>query len=299
MPASFPTSVKAFTTKNTNDTIQASHVDDVQDEVTAIETLLLGGTTGHVLTAGSPPSYQSASGRPVEETTAVTGAQNDYDLDSPFTYLRCTGAAPVFTGFTVAGSAPTAGDRVILDCLGTTLKVSDQTGSVAANQIICEATQGQIVGANGRLLCVYDGTVDRWRATVLSPGDWIDVTHAAGNFTGNGAMTWTVEAADQLNFKYQQRGKSLTVILQLAATAVGGTPNSTLQVTLPFTVAMTSSTAIGFPAIGQDNSSVLELLQVFLTNASAVAGFLRTGGGNWSASVNATSLAAVLVCEIT
>lgn len=37
MPASYPTSVKSFTTKNTGDTIQAAHVDDLQDEVTAIE----------------------------------------------------------------------------------------------------------------------------------------------------------------------------------------------------------------------------------------------------------------------
>lgn len=42
MAASYPTSAKSFTTKNTSDTIQAAHVNDVQDEITAIENDLLG-----------------------------------------------------------------------------------------------------------------------------------------------------------------------------------------------------------------------------------------------------------------
>ena len=41
--ASYPTSVKSFTTKNTADTIQAAHVNDVQSEVTALETDLIAG----------------------------------------------------------------------------------------------------------------------------------------------------------------------------------------------------------------------------------------------------------------
>lgn len=41
MAADFPTTVKTFTTKANNvDTIDASHVNDIQDEVNAVETLL-------------------------------------------------------------------------------------------------------------------------------------------------------------------------------------------------------------------------------------------------------------------
>src|SRR5580765_5470319 len=42
--ASYPTAVKVFTTKNAGDTIQAADVDDLQDEVNAIEAGLLNGT---------------------------------------------------------------------------------------------------------------------------------------------------------------------------------------------------------------------------------------------------------------
>ena len=43
MPASYPTSAKTFTTKNTTDTIQAAHVNDPQAEITAIEQDLIAG----------------------------------------------------------------------------------------------------------------------------------------------------------------------------------------------------------------------------------------------------------------
>jgi hypothetical protein len=41
MPASYPTSIKSFTTKGADQAIQPGHVNDLQDEVTAIETDLL------------------------------------------------------------------------------------------------------------------------------------------------------------------------------------------------------------------------------------------------------------------
>jgi len=42
--ASYPSAVKTFTAKNAGDTIQPSHIGDLQDEVTAIEDGLLNGT---------------------------------------------------------------------------------------------------------------------------------------------------------------------------------------------------------------------------------------------------------------
>lgn len=62
MPASYPTSVKSFTTKNDGpgNTIQAAHVNDLQLEVTAVEQDLIsglaagrGGTGNTTLTANA------------------------------------------------------------------------------------------------------------------------------------------------------------------------------------------------------------------------------------------------------
>lgn len=43
MPASYPTSAKSYTTKTNATTADASHVNDVQSEITAIETDLIAG----------------------------------------------------------------------------------------------------------------------------------------------------------------------------------------------------------------------------------------------------------------
>ena len=57
--ASFPTATKSFTTKNNGGTIDAAHVNDLQDEVTAIETNLRGGSTGQVYLGGATPGFSS------------------------------------------------------------------------------------------------------------------------------------------------------------------------------------------------------------------------------------------------
>ncbi len=44
MPASFPASAKSFVSRNAGDVIQPAHVNDLQDEVNAIESGYLGGT---------------------------------------------------------------------------------------------------------------------------------------------------------------------------------------------------------------------------------------------------------------
>lgn len=245
--ASYPTSVKAFTTKSDGpgNTILAAHVNDLQDEVAAIETDLIAGlpvgrggtgltaigTRGRKLTStGSLISFQTLT---LEETTTATGAQHDFDLDASASYLRCTGAAPVFSGFTVAGSAPSAGDFAILECLGTTLKVTDQdAGSTAVNRIICDSTQGQIVGVSGKILLVYDGTTSRWRASLLEQGSPITYT-----------PTWTAASVNPaigdgtLTGRYVQRGKTCWVELNLVAGGTTTFGTGTYSWALPLTAA--------------------------------------------------------------
>lgn len=49
----YPTSVNSFTTKNTGDTIQPAHVNDLQTEVTAVETDLLAAWTSVAFNAAN------------------------------------------------------------------------------------------------------------------------------------------------------------------------------------------------------------------------------------------------------
>lgn len=105
---------------------------------------------------------------PIVQTTTATGTQADFALSSgTFVHLRCTGAAPSFSGF--AGGS--SGRTVLIECLGTTVTVTDQdSGSSAANQVICPTTAGIVVGLGGWILLAYDPTTTKWRANQLGTG---------------------------------------------------------------------------------------------------------------------------------
>lgn len=60
--ATYPGAVKSFTTKNAGDTIQPSHVNDLQDEVNAIEDGLLNGTAPLNSSRITAPAIQIANG---------------------------------------------------------------------------------------------------------------------------------------------------------------------------------------------------------------------------------------------
>ena len=246
MAATYPGGAKSFTTKTAAQTIDASHVNDLQLEVTAVEQDLIAGlpvarggtgntsagTSGQALVSDGTKFTPTtvALGTPTEQTTTATGTQNNFNLSARYTYLRCTGAAPVFSGFTVAGAAPQGGDTVIIACLGTTAKVTTQdTGSTDVNRAICPSTTGQIVGVNGTITLVYDTTTDRWRMVDVEPGAWI--APGAPTYSGNGSMTWTSVTTN--TFAYQQRGNMVTLAWYQSAGTVGGTPNTVLRMALP------------------------------------------------------------------
>jgi hypothetical protein len=65
----------------------------------------------------------------------------------------------------------------------------------------------------------------------LIPEEWVSVPYDARNFhTDSG--TWTVEAADQLLFKYLLRGKAMTIAFNFANTTLSGVGNE-LRVRIP------------------------------------------------------------------
>jgi hypothetical protein len=159
------------------------------------------------------------AGAPTEQTTTATGTQNNFSLSGRFTYLRCNNASAVtFTGFTVGGSAPQAGDRVIIDNVGSsTVKVAYQdSGSTAAHRAITPSTAGQIVGGTGRMECVYDDSTDRWREAVIEPGAPISFTPVLG-----GSVSTSGQVYGSQTGLYQQRGREFFATVQLGLTTKG------------------------------------------------------------------------------
>lgn len=78
MPASYPTTVKTFTTKNAGDIVTPAFVNDLQDEVHAISSALLGGVArlnvgASTLTALSVPGASTLASLQVSSNCTISG----------------------------------------------------------------------------------------------------------------------------------------------------------------------------------------------------------------------------------
>lgn len=108
------------------------------------------------------------------------------------------------------------------------------------------------------------GYLERGRSVAL--GEWTTPTFAAGNFTGNGAMTWTVIAGNVTTLRYSLVGKMMSVIFQITGTTVGGTLNTQLRIAIPG--GFTAASAVVTPG-------------AVVTNGTTVTGALAvTAGGS-------------------
>lgn len=154
-----------------------------------------------------------------------------------------------------------------------------------------------------------DGTHDRITATSLSVTDgiqergrrlpigvWADVPYVATDFTGSGAMTWTVDAADVQLRRFAAIGQTLFYNIALAATSVGGVVSNELRMALPpsYVVARTVNSVCFMNDAGTGNVGGL---------ATSVVGdtfvrFQRATGANWLVSANATAIYATLSIEV-
>jgi hypothetical protein len=166
-----------------------------------VSVITFSDSSGSRLSAGGRPGmrmwYSDAAARlddfVADEVGVVGGQLNNFDLNGHLTYLRATGAAPLFSGFTVLGAAPGEGDQFILDFLGSasaTIAHQD-AGSTAANRVITPSGGNLAIGPSGRIRGVYDATTDRWRvvAGVLTSDSRLSdartpTAHAASHKSG-------------------------------------------------------------------------------------------------------------------
>jgi hypothetical protein len=241
--------------------------------------------------SGTTLSSTASGGNPTEETTTLTGTQNNFDLDARYTLLRCNNATALeLTGFTVLAAAPTAGDMVEIVNIGTsTVRVAhEDANSTAANRFTYVSTRGQIIGEGGSMTLVYDGTSSRWRLTRLFPGKGITRAFDAGNFTASGSMTWTVEAADVGIDQYIQLGKFVIYWVTINTSTIGGTLSNRLQIAIPNSFVSTkeswSSEAGFYGGAGAAYSTKLYSVNA----AGTVVRVQNPDGSNLEASTNLT-----------
>lgn len=181
-------------------------------------------------------SWLPFSGATAAGITTITTTGNIVDLDfANAPVLRMNNA----TLATLQGlKAGTDGQELTIISVGAgqvNLSHQDAGDATAANRLLNMVTSGvtPLAAGVGSARLKYDATTARWRLANHEQGDYVAVPFSAGNYTGQGAMTWTVIAANQLEYTFYLKGRQMTVNISTDSTTIAGTPNQFLQVTLP------------------------------------------------------------------
>jgi hypothetical protein len=219
------------------------------------------------------------------------------NLAQSFTLLRCTGADQHITGITINGGAPRGGDRVLILCLGTSVRVyTENVASTGYARIICPSASGQIVGAGGAMLLLYDGVASRWREFLWEPGAVLSPPFAAANYSSNaGAGGWLVDVGDRVVDQYIQRGRVLTYSIDIAASSVVIAGATQLIMALPNGV---NGSPVGeTPGICSDNGGP-PALTMLATQGGFMYFYRDVAQGVFTVSVNATRVAGTIQIPI-
>jgi hypothetical protein len=142
-----------------------------------------------------------------------------------------------------------------------------------------------------------NGLKERGRSAKIL--EWTDVAYSAGNFTGNGSMTWTVASGDQVTYKYALAGSTMFLAVVIQTSSVGGTPSDRLKVAIPG--GFTAKGGAFFPYQGIDTAdatpAILSVCEV--TNGGSVVDCFRdVNASNWPASTDTTHVRFSIAFEV-
>ena len=212
--ANYPTSVSSFTTKNSGDTIAASHVNDLQGEVTAIEDALKNGTAHNL--------------KPSANATYDLGISGTAWRDGFFTRNVTIGGTLAVTGAATIGGLP-----VLLKAnSGTSTNASAEnvdtiaiSGLTAKDTIVVYANMGSVAQITTSPL-LYNST------------DAVTIVNiTAGNDIAAGAFI-----ATHATIRQAQSGNTAVHALSNAIQHAGGVSTARPRCEVPtFTTAWTGS----------------------------------------------------------
>lgn len=228
-----------------------------------------------------------------------TGAQNNWAPAglSGNTLIEWNGASDAaFTG--LAGG--TAGQLVTVKNI-TAAKIATfahLVTSSAGNQFTNYATSAATpIAAGGTITYQYDGT--NWKIVGHEQGAWITPAFAAGDFTGGGSQTWTVDSGDVSVYRSRLSGRTLLVDWVIVTTSVGGTPHAELQIKVPGGFSVVGQATAGM--MYKDNGGAWTFAASWAASTDATNINLYTAGfgtANWTASTNLTSTFGQILLEV-
>ena len=251
---------------------------------------------------GALPVSHLSNGVSTTISSTATGTQNNWAPGlSGDTYVTWNGGSSL----TVTGLTPvTGGTRFTFKNVSSAQWAffeHEGSGSTSTNRFRNFATGGATpIGPGGAITYQYKNTDDRWYVVSSFQGSWFTPTFAAGDFTGNASMTWTVDSGDVQTDRYMLFGATALYQYSYNTTTVGGTPSTDLRRAIP--ALLTPKTSSEVTATWSRN----------LDNLTANDGFCYTLGssglhlffrrdktsGVWAASTNQTYVQGTHIWEL-
>ena len=136
---------------------------------------------------------------------------------------------------------------------------------------------------------------ERGRVTPL--GVWVDVPLAAPNFSGAGAMTWTVPNTAALSLAYTLIGMTMILEFLILGSTVGGVVGYPLQITIPNNFRAVRYVD-GVYFYSDNGGPVTAGLCEVAPNGTFVNLYKIPTGTNWTASAAATDARGSLTFEV-
>jgi len=153
------------------------------------------------------------------------------------------------------------------------------------------------VAPGGWISYQHDGT--NWKLVGHEQGAYITPTFAAGDFTGNGSMTWTVASGDVSIMRYRLCGKTLTVSFNVITSTVGGTLNNSLRIGNGQWGGFTAAAAETNPVVILDNGAIPTGVPIATTSTTLIALSVSLATPNWAAATDATYVRGQITFEVT
>lgn len=270
MSASFPSTIKTFTTFVNGDDIDASNQNEPNDEITAIETALIQGLSLNVKAPGF--RFDDAASKTIA-SGAITITSGYIEVDTEA--AAATDDLDTITIGTMAdGVAIGEGSIIVLQSASNARIVTakDGTGNLLlAGNFIFTTT-------DARLTLLHNGT--NWVELARSQtGAWVTPTYSAGDYTAS-TGNWTVDSGDVVTYAYKFTGNTMTVAFAIATSDVSATP-ATLRIAIP--ASKTATKTITTTGHGQDAGGGNEVLILSVAAGGTVITIGRLSG-NWTAT---------------
>lgn len=237
-----------------------------------------------------------------EITITTTGTINDLNIGSGIsvaTLVRMNNAsAATITG--IQGGS--AGKQIVISNVGSSLVLlaHQNAGSLAANRLQnIAASASTPLAPGGSAIYQYETAGNFWRLVAHEQGAWITPTFAAGNFTGNGAMTWTVIAGNVTTSRYRLSGRTLTTGQEIVNTTVGGTLNTNLQIGNGQWGGFTVASSVLNQCLILDNGVWFSGYgQVVIAVSTTQILYSKVGAANFAASTTSTQIYSEITFEV-